>query len=68
MYAQKIEGDQWVGDKLDEQKLSKMSGECDQLLYCRPVTKSMKDEQIHQLYELMQAIQNRGKEGGEQES
>jgi hypothetical protein len=27
MYAQKIEGDQWVGDKLDEQKLSKMSGE-----------------------------------------
>jgi hypothetical protein len=26
MYAQKIEGDQWVGDKLDEQKLSKMSG------------------------------------------
>ncbi|RBR26656.1 uncharacterized protein FIESC28_00564 [Fusarium coffeatum] len=51
MYAQKIEGDQWVGDKLDEQKLSKMS-----------------DEQIHQLYELMQAIQNRDKEGGEQES
>ncbi|CAG1981290.1 unnamed protein product [Fusarium graminearum] len=51
MYAQKIEGDQWVGDKLDEQKLSKMS-----------------DEQIQQLYELMQAIQNRGKEGGEQES
>lgn len=31
-------------------------------------TNYMKDEQIHQLYELMQAIQNRGKEGGEQES
>jgi hypothetical protein len=31
-------------------------------------TNSTKDEQIHQLYELMQAIQNRGKEGGEQES
>ncbi|KAF4999527.1 hypothetical protein FGRMN_2396 [Fusarium graminum] len=49
MYAQKIEGDEWVGDKLDEQKLSKMS-----------------DEQIQQLYELMQAIQARNIEGGEQ--
>lgn len=27
LYAQKIEGDAWIGDKLDEQKLAKMSGE-----------------------------------------
>ncbi|KOS20742.1 Acetate non-utilizing protein 9 [Escovopsis weberi] len=39
-YAQKIEGESWVGDKIDQGKLEKMS-----------------DEQIHQLYELMQAIQ-----------
>ncbi|KAJ4196394.1 hypothetical protein NW755_001180 [Fusarium falciforme] len=51
LYAQKIEGDSWVGDKLDEQKLAKMS-----------------DEQIHQLYELMQAIQARSKEGSESDS
>ncbi|UPK98908.1 hypothetical protein LCI18_009843 [Fusarium solani-melongenae] len=51
LYAQKIEGDSWVGDKLDEQKLAKMS-----------------DEQINQLYELMQAIQARSKEGGESDS
>ncbi|KAM0339484.1 hypothetical protein ACHAPU_010931 [Fusarium lateritium] len=51
IYAQKIEGDEWVGDKLDEQKLSKMS-----------------DEQIQQLYELMQAIQARDMKGGDQES
>ncbi|PHH91139.1 hypothetical protein CDD83_1568 [Cordyceps sp. RAO-2017] len=41
LYAQKVEGDSWVGDKLDQSKLQKMS-----------------DEQIHQLYELMQAIKN----------
>ncbi|KAH7160124.1 hypothetical protein B0J13DRAFT_121677 [Dactylonectria estremocensis] len=45
LYAQKIEGDSWVGEKLDEGKLSKMS-----------------DEQIAQLYELMQAIQKRNKD------
>ncbi|KAK5987695.1 Succinate dehydrogenase assembly factor 3 [Cladobotryum mycophilum] len=42
MYAQKIEGESWVGEKIDHGKLEKMS-----------------DEQIQQLYELMQAIQNR---------
>lgn len=26
LYAQKLEGDNWSGDKLDEAKLSKMSG------------------------------------------
>lgn len=26
LYAQKIEGDSWVGDKLDPEKVEKMSG------------------------------------------
>ncbi|KAK2609032.1 hypothetical protein QQS21_002402 [Conoideocrella luteorostrata] len=46
LYAQKIEGDSWVGGKIDEGKLQKMS-----------------DEQIHQLYKLMQAIQHRSEDG-----
>ncbi|KAK3957091.1 acetate non-utilizing protein 9 [Pseudoneurospora amorphoporcata] len=46
LYAQKIEGNSWVGEKLDKGKVEKMS-----------------DEQIGQLYELMQAIQKRGTEG-----
>ncbi|KAJ3524707.1 hypothetical protein NM208_g11953 [Fusarium decemcellulare] len=33
LYAQKIEGDSWVGDKLDEQKLAKMSDEQIHQLY-----------------------------------
>ncbi|KAL6896267.1 ACN9 domain-containing protein [Trichoderma longibrachiatum] len=41
MYAQQIEGESWVGEKIDQSKLQKMS-----------------DEQIQQLYELMQAIKN----------
>ncbi|KAG2417540.1 acetate non-utilizing protein 9 [Aspergillus terreus] len=46
LYAQKLEGDTWVGEKLDKAKLDKMS-----------------DQQIGQLYELMQAIQNPDGEG-----
>lgn len=45
MYAQKIEGDAWLGEKLDQAKMDKMS-----------------DQQIGQLYELMQAIQRKGKD------
>ncbi|KAI0483229.1 hypothetical protein GGR56DRAFT_623485 [Xylariaceae sp. FL0804] len=41
LYAQKIEGASWVGEKLDPNKVAKMS-----------------DEQMGQLYELMQAIKN----------
>ena len=48
MYAQKIEGDEWRGAKLDNGKIDKMS-----------------DQQLGQLYELMQAIKNNrpGEEG-----
>ncbi|KAI0175565.1 ACN9-domain-containing protein [Hypoxylon sp. FL1284] len=49
LYAQKIEGDSWEGDKLDPEKVAKMS-----------------DQQIGQLYELMQAIRKRDEEGGEE--
>ncbi|GAB0138252.1 hypothetical protein EsDP_00006489 [Epichloe bromicola] len=45
LYAQKIEGDSWVGEKIDEAKLQRLS-----------------DEQIHQLYDLLQAIQSRSKD------
>ncbi|KAL4750815.1 hypothetical protein BDW72DRAFT_107426 [Aspergillus terricola var. indicus] len=51
LYAQKLEGDSWVGEKLDQGKLDKMS-----------------DQQLGQLYELMQTIQNKdGKGEGEGE-
>ncbi|KAJ4394216.1 hypothetical protein N0V93_003433 [Gnomoniopsis smithogilvyi] len=45
LYAQKIEGDSWVGEKLDPAKIEKMS-----------------DQQIGQLYELMQAIKKQREE------
>ncbi|KXJ95956.1 ACN9 family protein [Microdochium bolleyi] len=48
LYAQKIEGDSWRGEKLDPAKVQKMS-----------------DEQMGQMYELMQAIRKRHEEGGE---
>ncbi|KAL4759268.1 succinate dehydrogenase assembly factor 3 [Aspergillus foveolatus] len=51
LYAQKLEGDSWIGEKLDQGKLDKMS-----------------DQQLGQLYELMQTIQNKdGKGDGEGE-
>ena len=42
LYAQKLEGDAWKGEKLDKELVDKMS-----------------DQQVGQLYELMQAIQKR---------
>ncbi|KAJ5928855.1 hypothetical protein N7466_007811 [Penicillium verhagenii] len=46
LYAQKMEGDKWAGEKLDKSKLDKMS-----------------DQQLGQLFELMQAIRNQELEG-----
>ncbi|EYE90907.1 succinate dehydrogenase assembly factor 3 [Aspergillus ruber CBS 135680] len=48
LYAQKLEGDAWAGDKLDKAKLDKMS-----------------DQQLGQLYELMQTIKSNEEGGGE---
>ncbi|KAH8676814.1 hypothetical protein BGZ60DRAFT_266521 [Tricladium varicosporioides] len=39
LYAQKLEGDKWIGEKMDVGKIGKMS-----------------DQQLGQMYELMQAI------------
>lgn len=41
MYAQKLEGDEWIGEKMDQGKIEKMS-----------------DQQLGQMYELMQSIRN----------
>jgi hypothetical protein len=66
LYAQKIEGDAWLGEKLDQGKISKMSGT---LLSSfmdgerRYADLRGTDEQLGQLYELMRAIQKRGTEG-----
>ncbi|PGH18981.1 acetate non-utilizing protein 9, mitochondrial [Helicocarpus griseus UAMH5409] len=49
IYAQKLEGDTWQGEKLDKAKIDKMS-----------------DQQIGQVYELMNAIKNKGGDGSEQ--
>lgn len=50
LYAQKLEGDDWKGEKLDKELVDKMS-----------------DQQVGQLYELMQAIQRRGREEADEE-
>ncbi|KAL8736795.1 MAG: hypothetical protein Q9166_000161 [cf. Caloplaca sp. 2 TL-2023] len=49
-YSQQLEGDSWRGEKLDTEKIDKMS-----------------DQQLGQLYELMQAIQKKGREDPEGE-
>ncbi|KAI4185906.1 MAG: hypothetical protein L6R41_003843 [Letrouitia leprolyta] len=48
MYAQQVEGDSWYGEKLDTEKIDKMS-----------------DQQLGQLYELMQAIRKKAREDQE---
>jgi hypothetical protein len=62
LYAQKLEGDQWAGEKLDKSKLDKMSG---MLLFLsagsfKRMLKiySVADQQLGQLLELMQAIRS----------
>lgn len=45
-----LEGDDWKGQKLDQDLLDKMS-----------------DQQIGQMYELMQAIQKRGVESADED-
>ncbi|KIH86685.1 ACN9 family domain containing protein [Sporothrix brasiliensis 5110] len=54
LYAQKIEGDSWVGEKLDPVKVAKMNG--------------MVDQQVGQLYELMVAIRKHRADDGEDPS
>jgi hypothetical protein len=69
LYAQKLEGDNWAGEKLDKSKLDKLNGMAHgghwnvlEVLTChRPP-----DQQIGQLFELMQAIKNPDSEGENQ--
>jgi len=70
MYAQKIEGSSWIGEKIDKGKIDKMSGKeqgacgatrdrsCADEDFCL-------DQQLGQMYELMQAIRKQAQEGGE---
>ncbi|KAI9745203.1 MAG: acetate non-utilizing protein 9 [Claussenomyces sp. TS43310] len=48
MYAQKLEGESWIGERMDSAKIDKMS-----------------DQQLGQLYELMQAIQKQNEDNGQ---
>jgi len=50
-YGQKLDADDWKGDKMDTELLDKMS-----------------DQQIGQMYELMQAIQKRGRDSANEET
>ncbi|MCJ1357452.1 MAG: acetate non-utilizing protein 9 [Icmadophila ericetorum] len=68
MYAQKIEGDSWLGEKIDSGKIDKMSGTPDFVLCTTtsPGSQFMLDQQLGQLYELMQAIQKKQREDDEE--
>jgi hypothetical protein len=61
MYVQKIEGEAWREGKLDKAKLDKMSGRL-RFGFHRDLADIPLDEQIVQLYELMQAIKTQGEE------
>lgn len=60
MYAQKIEGDSWRGEKIDKGKIDKMSGPLLDPSFCILTKSKITDQQLGQLYELMQAIQKKG--------
>ncbi|RKF57060.1 Succinate dehydrogenase assembly factor 3, mitochondrial [Erysiphe neolycopersici] len=50
MYAQKLEGNDWIGERMDHAKIEKMSA-------YNPM-----EQQLGQMYELMQAIRNKQKD------
>ena len=63
MYAQNIEGDSWVGEKLEPGKIEKMSGTYPfKPRYLLSPDPCHEDQQIGQLYELMRAIRRKGEE------
>lgn len=70
MYAQNIEGGSWKGEKIDKGKIDKMSGIWDS--YSKDLSGQLMrvraDQQLGQLYELMQAIQKQAHEDGGEES
>jgi hypothetical protein len=66
MYAQKLEGDSWIGERMDIGKIDKMSGT---VLPLPPnstsLTHNTEDQQLGQLYELMQEIRKQQLEDDE---
>lgn len=70
LYAQKLEGSQWQGEKLDKSKLDKMSGTLFLIfvvLWSNRVTNYVNfaiDQQLGQLLELMEALKNDGEGEG----
>lgn len=70
MYAQKLEGDSWRGEKLDSGKIDKMSGMRPKLTLLYPESMALTaatDQQLGQLYELMQTIQKGERERGDEQ-
>ena len=76
MYAQRIERDTWKGEKMEKNKVDKMSGWCSLLLATaslhanstlRVLISYPLDQQIEQLYKLMQAIRKQKLEGNDPE-
>ena len=67
MYAQKIEGDSWKGEKLDKGKIDKMSGNSvlGILLVRYADNRVWLDQQLGQMYELMQAIRKQAQDDGD---
>lgn len=70
LYAQKIEGDSWRGEKLDRGKIEKMSGKLILVSAWWLAGWLMllgTDQQMGQLYELMKAIRTRDLKGEDEE-
>lgn len=67
LYAQKLEGDNWTGEKLDKSKLDKLSGTVlvvlERGMRALSANSIMTDQQLGQLFELMQAIRNPENDG-----
>ncbi|KAI9642208.1 hypothetical protein NHQ30_009010 [Ciborinia camelliae] len=59
MYAQKLEGESWIGERMDKGKIDKMSGMYLAINWERGMLTGSLDQQLGQLYELMQAIRKK---------
>jgi len=66
MYAQKVEGESWIGEKIDPGKMEKMSGEFRILQWAEGILADflLVDQQLGQMYELMQSIRKQELEDG----
>ena len=68
LYAQKVEGESWVGEKIEAGKIDKMSGNLHLSMLLKGLWLIGVDQQLGQMYELMQAIRKRELEDNEGES